>query len=129
MIDAALTLVDADPVVGPILRASGLRGRLELVDLPLTVDLAAAGNGHCLEWAFDQGPSSEGPRLAMEMSGATANRLLQGIESCAVGAARGEIKITGPGSAALMAMPALRHIARRYGEVISESYPHLLVSR
>lgn len=118
--------VESDERVGPALRASGMRERLELSDLGVVVNVRASERrGHCLDWDFSDRADWE-PRLELRMPSEVANRYLQGRESVAVAIARGRISCNGDGRAALAHLPANRLLAEHYRRLVADSYPHLL---
>ena len=128
VIDRTFRLVDEDEKAGPLLRAAGLRERLELSDLGLAVGLEAGSGDDCLEWSFAERPDFE-PKISLTMDSAVANSILQGAESIGVAIARRRIRVKGDARAALVHLPATRLICKHYRSVVERDYPHLVVSR
>ena len=118
--------IEQDGTLGPQLHAVGLRERLRLDDLDLTIEVAAATGDRCLDWSFGSDDPFE-PRLSLTMDSAVANRVLQGAESIAIAIARGQIVIDGAAADALVHLPATRLIGTEYAGVIADEYPHLVV--
>jgi hypothetical protein len=127
VIDRTFRLVDSDDKAGPILRAAGLRERLELSDLDLAVGLEAASGEDCLEWTFEERPGWD-PKISLIMDSPVANSILQGAESIGVAIARRRIRVDGDAGAALIHLPATRLISAHYRELIERDYPHLVVA-
>ena len=127
VIERTFERIEDDQALGPHLHASGLRERLQLSDLDLTVELAAAGSGdRCLDWSFDLHSPFE-PHLSLTMDSAVANSVLQNAESIGVAIARGRIKVSGQPGAALVHLPAMRLIGAEYAGLIATDYPHLVI--
>jgi hypothetical protein len=128
VIDRTFRLVDEDEKAGPILRAAGLRERLELSDLDIAVGLEAAASGDdCLEWTFEARPGWD-PKISLTMDSPVANSILQGAESIGVAIARRRIRVEGDAGAALIHLPATRLICKHYRDLIEREYPHLVVA-
>jgi hypothetical protein len=127
LLDEALSAVDADERVGPLLRASGLRMRFEFTDLRMVLNVAATEQpGHHLRWEFSDAVDWE-PKLKLRMGWKVANAYLQGKESLAIAIARGRVQASGDTRCALLYVPALRLVAPQYRRLVREEYPHLLV--
>jgi hypothetical protein len=127
LLDQALSEVDADERVGPLLRASGLRMRFEFVDLRMVLNVAATEQpGHHLRWKFAD-PVDWEPKLSLRMGWKVANAYLQGKESLAIAIARGRIQAKGDTRCALLYVPALRLVVPQYRRLVREEYPNLLV--
>jgi hypothetical protein len=118
--------VDRDGTLGPQLHAAGLRERLRLEDLDLTIEIAASGGDRCIDWSFETTEPFQA-RLTLTMDSEVANRVLQGAESIAVAIARGRIAIAGNAADALVHLPATRLIGAEYADLIAADYPHLVV--
>jgi hypothetical protein len=127
-LDQALAASDDDDVIGPRIRATGLRMRLELPDAGIVVYVRSGTEGEPnLVWSFDETPEWR-PRLELEMSAAVANRYLQGRESLAIAIARGQVRCRGESRAALAYLPAARLICEPYRRVIAAGFPDLVVA-
>jgi hypothetical protein len=123
VLDRALTEVDADERIGPLLRAAGLRIRFRFTDLNAVLEVAASDeDGHHLAWRFD---AETEPKLELRMASGVANAYLQGRESLAVAIARGRVRCKGDARATLLYVPAVRLLAEPYRRVVREHYPHL----
>ncbi len=127
VIDRTFRLVDGDERAGPVLRAAGLRERLELSDLDLAVGLEAGTGENCLEWSFGERPDWD-PKISLTMDSPVANSILQGAESIGVAIARRRIRVEGNAGAALVHLPATRLICKHYRELIEREYPHLVIA-
>jgi hypothetical protein len=126
-LDESLAELDADGVVGPALRATGLRMRLRVPDLGLSLAIAASDDpAHHLEWSFDSDLGND-PGVDLVMDSGTANRYLQGALSLAIGLARGRISCRGDTRRTLHSIPAVRLIAQRYRRLVRDRYPSLAV--
>ena len=126
VIERTFERIEDDLSLGPHLHASGLRERLRLSDLDLTVEVAAGSGDHFLEWSFD-GRSPFEPRLSLTMDSTVANSVLQNAESIGVAIARGRIEVSGEAGAALVHLPAMRLIGAEYAGLIATDYPHLVI--
>jgi hypothetical protein len=127
IIDRVLRRINDDDTAGPLLRATGMRLRLNCPDLGLAVNIAASRDPDShIEWTFDERPGWE-PRLELTMNSAVANAYLQGRASVPVAIARGEIRCSGEARAALRYLPAAKLIAEPYRELLAAEYPHLVV--
>ena len=95
LLDQALSELDADDKSGPLLRAAGLRIRLEFPDLDLVLNVAASEEpAHHLRWSFSDAVDWE-PKLSLRMDSRIANAYLQGKESLAIAIARGRVRFSG----------------------------------
>src|SRR4029450_10322824 len=95
IVDRVLARINDDDTAGPLLRATGMRLRLNCPDLGLAVNIAASRDPDPpIEWTFDERPGWE-PRLELTMNSAVANAYLQGRASVPVAIARGEIRCSG----------------------------------
>jgi hypothetical protein len=130
LIDHALSDLDEDERRGALLRAAGLKVRLEVTDVDLVLRVRAADEGeHHLSWAFagdDEDTSS--PGLSLAMDSATANAYLQGRASLPVAIARGQVRCSGDLKQALVYIPALRLIADPYRSWVARLHPHLSIT-
>jgi hypothetical protein len=126
-LDQALAATDADEVIGPRIRATGLRMRFDLPDAGIVLYVRAGEGEHNLVWSFDEAPDWR-PRLELEMSGDVANRYLQGRESLAIAIARGQVRCRGESRAALAYLPAARLICEPYRRVIEAGFPDLVAA-
>jgi hypothetical protein len=127
LLDQMLSDLDADLRAGPLLRATGLRMRLELPDLPLVLHVAASEDAHHhLRWQFSDSVEWE-PKLSLRMDSKVANAYLQGKESLAIAIARGRVRAIGDTRCALLYVPALRLVVPAYRRLVARSHPHLLL--
>jgi hypothetical protein len=126
-VDRTFTAVDADERLGPLIGATKLRMRIELTDLDLAINVAAADGGRNLEWSFADDPGWS-PKLVMRMPAAVCNRYLQGRESLAIAIARGEVRCTGESRTALLYLPAARLLAEPYRQVVEDEFPALVAA-
>jgi hypothetical protein len=127
ILDRVLARINDDDTAGPLLRATGMRLRLNCPDLGIAVNIAASRDPDShIEWTFDERPGW-GPRLELTMNSAVANAYLQGRASVPVAIARGEIRCSGDARAALRYLPAAKLIAEPYRELLAAEYPHLVV--
>jgi hypothetical protein len=129
LIEHVLAELDADERRGSLLQAAGLRVRLEVTDLDLSVRVRPSEEGaHHLAWAFADGDAAESEGLTLEMDSATINAYLQGRESLAVAIARGRVRMTGDTRAALLCLPAMRLFVEPYRTWVERLHPHLAVA-
>jgi hypothetical protein len=127
-LDRTLRDLDDDHTRGPLLRATGVRMRLEFPDVGLVLNVAASEEpGRHLRWSFDPGVDWE-PKLELTMDSETANGYLQGRESLAIAIARGRVRFRGDSRATVLFLPAVRLIVDPYKRVVSQDYPHLALS-
>jgi len=125
LLDEALSELDADEKSGPLLRAAGLRMRLEFPDLELALNVVASDEpAHHLRWSFSDTVDWE-PKLHLRMDSRIANAYLQGKESLAIAIARGRVEFKGDTRCALLYVPALRLVMGPYRRLVREEYPHL----
>lgn len=118
--------IEDDQSLGPQLHASGLRERLRIEDLDLTVEIATGTGGRFLDWSFARHAPFE-PDLSLTMDSSVANSVLQNAESIGVAIARGRIEVSGQAGAALVHLPAMRLIGAEYAGLIASDYPHLVI--
>ena len=128
LIDHALAELDVDERRGAVLRAGGLKVRLEVTDLDMVLRVRASDEwAHHLDWAFaDDAADSAG--LSLSMDSATANAYLQGRASLPVAIARGQVRCSGDLRTALVYLPALRLLVEPYRTWVSRLHPHLSVA-
>ena len=128
VIDKIFSLMDADPEMGPKLRAADTPQRFEFTDVDLVVNSRGAREGEegNLHWEWSDDVDWE-PKVKMAMSSETANRYFQGKENVAVAIARRRIKSGGDVKAALALIPITKPIYARYRELVAAEYPHLAV--
>jgi hypothetical protein len=127
LLGEALSELDADEKSGPLLRATGLRMRLEFQDLDLVLNVAASEEpAHHLRWSFSDAVDWE-PKLRLRMDSRIANAYLQGKESLAIAIARGRVRFSGDTRCALLYVPALRLVVGPYRRLVRRDYPHLLI--
>lgn len=127
ILERVLSEVDGDERAGPLLRATGMRLRLEVPDLELAVNIASSESSeHCIAWTFALQPPWE-PKLELKMESTVANAYLQGAASVPVAIARGQIQCAGDARAALLYLPAAKLITDPYRELVAAEYPHLVI--
>jgi hypothetical protein len=128
VMDRIFSLMDADPEMGPRLRAADTPQRFEFgdVDMVVNVRAARAGEDGNLRWVWTDDIDWE-PRVRMSMSSGVANRYFQGKENVTVAIARRRIKAGGDVKAALAILPMTKPVFARYQEVVAAEYPHLAV--
>jgi hypothetical protein len=126
-LEQALTEVDADERIGPLISATRLRMRFEFTDLDMALNVAAGEGDHNLSWSFADHPRWP-PKLVLRMTSQVANRYLQGRESLAIAIARGEVKFDGESRVALLYLPAARLISDRYKRIVESKYPDLVAA-
>jgi hypothetical protein len=128
LIDHVLGELDVDERRGSLLRATGIRVRLEVTDLDLALRVDASDEGaHHISWAF-AGEDDGLARLNLAMDSATANAYLQGRVSLPVAIARGEVRCSGDLKKALVYLPALRLLVEPYRTWVTRLHPHLAVA-
>jgi hypothetical protein len=126
-LDSALRALDSDERAGALIRASGIRMRIEMPDVGRVVSIASvhSGAGH-IRWSFDEVVDWE-PRLVIRIDSEVANRFLQGRESLAIAVARGRVKVEGDPRFTLLYIPALRLLVEPYRAAICAEAPELVV--
>ena len=128
LLDRTLTELDGDDRLGPLIRATGMRLRLECPDVRLVVNVAASDSpDHHLRWAFSDKIDWE-PRLELRMASDVANAYLQGKESLAVAIARGKVRCKGESKIALLYVPATRLIVEPYRRAVRDLHPDLVLT-
>lgn len=128
LLDRTLGELDRDERIGPLIRATGIRLRLECPDVGLVLNVAASERPERhLRWAFSDDVDWE-PRLELRMSSDVANAYLQGKESLAVAIARGKVKVRGESKVALLYVPTTRLIVDPYRRSVRELHPDLALT-
>lgn len=127
VMDRAFAMMDADPEIGPRLRAADVPQRFEFTDVGMVVNVRATriGEEGNLRWAWDDDVDWD-PRVRMAMAAETANRYFQGCENVAIAVARRRIKASGDVRAALSLIPITKPLYARYRAMLAEDYPHLV---
>jgi hypothetical protein len=128
VIDKVFGLMDADPDMGPKLKAADVPQRFEFTDVDLVVNIRAAESGEDgnLHWEWTDDIDWE-PKVRMAMSSQTANRYFQGKENVPVALARRRIKAGGDVKAAISLIPVTKPVYAQYTALIEAEYPHLRV--
>ena len=127
VMDKVFGLMDADPDMGPKLKAADVPQRFEFSDVDMVVNIRAAGGGEDgnLHWEWTDDVDWE-PKVRMTMSSETANKYFQGKENVAIAIARRRIKTGGDVKAALSLIPITKPIYARYREMLESEYPDLV---
>jgi hypothetical protein len=126
LLDRALAAVDADEKAGSLLRATGLRARLRVPDLGVTLDVEPSEEGdHRVSWTFSETPGV--PKVELIMDSEAANAYLQGRESLAIAMAHHRVRYKGSSRCALRYLPAMRVVVDAYRRLVRERYPELAV--
>jgi len=126
VLDAVLQAVDADPEIGPRLRAAAAPLRFEFSDPELILTVTPAEHG-CLAWDFSDALDVK-PKLQLSMDSDFGNRLLQGRENPAIAIVRGRLRTRVEDAAvALRFFGSAAPLFARYREIVAERYPHLAV--
>jgi len=128
VMDKVFGLMDADPDMGPKLKAADVPQRFEFTDVDMVVNIRAAedaedGNLHW-EWTDDVDWEA---KVRMVMSSETANKYFQGKENVAMAIARRRIKAGGDVKAALSLIPVTKPVYAQYTALVEAEYPHLRV--
>ena len=126
VMDKVFGLMDADPDIGPKLKAADVPQRFEFSDVDMVVNIRAAevgedGNLHW-EWTDDVDWDA---KVRMTMSSETANKYFQGKENVAMAIARRRIKAGGDVKAALSLIPVTKPVYAQYTALVEAEYPHL----
>jgi hypothetical protein len=128
LLDRTLTELDRDDRLGPLIRATGMRLRLECPDVGLVLNVAASDSpDRHIRWAFGDDIVWE-PRLELLMAADVANAYLQGKESLAVAIARGRVRCKGEAKVALLYVPATRLMVEPYRRSVRELHPDLVLT-
>jgi hypothetical protein len=127
LLDRALAAVDADEKAGSLLRATGLRARLRVPDLGVTLDVEPSDEAnHQVSWSFSETPGGT-PKVELIMDSEAANAYLQGRESLAIAMAHNRVRYRGEARCALRYLPAMRVVVDAYRRLVREDYPELAV--
>ena len=128
VMDRIFGMMDADPDMGPRLRAADVPQRFEFTDVDLVVNIRATRDGEAgnLHWEWTDDVDWE-PRVRMVMSSGTANRYFQGRENVPLAIARRRIRTGGDVKAALALIPVTKPVYERYRALVASDYPHLRV--
>ena len=128
VMDRIFGMMNADPDMGPRLRAADVPQRFEFTDVDLVVNVRAARDREAgnLHWTWTDDVDWE-PRVRMVMSSATANRYFQGRENVPLAIARRRIRTGGDVKAALALIPLTKPVYERYRALVASDYPHLRV--
>ena len=127
VMDRVFGMMDADPDMGPKLKAADVPQRFEFTDLDLVVNIRAAESGEDgnLHWEWTDDVDWE-PKVKMSMSSEIANRYFQGKENIAMALARRRIRSGGDVKAALSLIPITKPVYERYRAMLQDEYPHLV---
>jgi hypothetical protein len=129
VMDRVFSMMDADPEMGPKLRDANVPQQFNFTDVDMVLNVRAAREGEAgnLKWDWSDDPDFK-PKVKMTMSSETANRYFQGKENIVMAIARRRIKSGGDIKAALALIPITEPVYAQYRAMISEEFPHLLVS-
>jgi hypothetical protein len=126
VMDKVFGLMDADPDMGPKLKAADVPQRFEFTDVDMVVNIRAAEDGEdgnlYWEWTDDVDWDA---KVHMAMSSETANKYFQGKENVAMAIARRRIKAGGDVKAALSLIPVTKPVYAQYTALVEAEYPHL----
>ena len=126
VMDKVFGLMDADPDMGPKLKAADVPQRFEFSDVDMVVNIRAATDGEDgnLHWEWTDDVDWK-PKVQMTMSSETANKYFQGKENVAMAIARRRIKAGGDVKAALSLIPVTKPVYAQYTALVEAEYPHL----
>jgi hypothetical protein len=126
VMDKVFGLMDADPDMGPRLKAADVPQRFEFTDVDMVVNIRAAEEGEDgnLHWEWTDDVDWD-PKVRMSMSSGTANKYFQGKENVAIAIARRRIKAGGDVKAALSLIPVTKPVYAQYTALVEAEYPHL----
>ena len=126
VMDKVFGLMDADPDIGPKLKAADVPQRFEFTDVDMVVNIRAAEDGEDgnLYWEWTDDVDWEA-KVRMAMSSETANKYFQGKENVAMAIARRRIKAGGDVKAALSLIPVTKPVYAQYTALVEAEYPHL----
>jgi hypothetical protein len=126
VMDKVFGLMDADPDMGPKLKAADVPQRFEFTDVDMVVNIRAAEDGEDgnLYWEWTDDVDWEA-KVRMAMSSETANKYFQGKENVAMAIARRRIKAGGDVKAALSLIPVTKPVYAQYTALVEAEYPHL----
>jgi len=128
VMDKVFGLMDADPDMGPKLKAADVPQRFEFTDVDMVVNIRAAEGGEDgnLHWEWTDDVDWD-PKVKMTMSSEVANRYFQGKENVPMAVARRRIKTGGDLKAALALIPITKPIYDQYRDYVEREKPHLKV--
>ena len=126
VMDKVFGLMDADPDMGPKLKAADVPQRFEFTDVDLVVNIRAADDGEDgnLHWEWTDDVDWDA-KVRMTMSSETANKYFQGKENVAMAIARRRIKAGGDVKAALSLIPVTKPVYAQYTALVEAEYSHL----
>ena len=126
VMDKVFGLMDADPDMGPKLKAADVPQRFEFSDVDTVVNIRAAEGGEDgnLHWEWTDDVDWDA-KVRMTMSSETANKYFQGKENVAMAIARRRIKAGGDVKAALSLIPVTKPVYAQYTALVEAEYPHL----
>ena len=126
VMDKVFGLMDADPDMGPKLKAADVPQRFEFSDVDMVVNIRAAEDGEDgnLHWEWTDDVDWDA-KVRMTMSSETANKYFQGKENVAMAIARRRIKAGGDVKAALSLIPVTKPVYAQYTALVEAEYPHL----
>jgi hypothetical protein len=126
VMDKVFGLMDADPDMGPKLKAADVPQRFEFTDVDMVVNIRAAEGGEDgnLHWEWTDDVDWDA-KVRMTMSSETANKYFQGKENVAMAIARRRIKAGGDVKAALSLIPVTKPVYAQYTALVEAEYPHL----
>ena len=126
VMDKVFGLMDADPDIGPKLKAADVPQRFEFSDVDMVVNIRAAEGGEDgnLHWEWTDDVDWDA-KVRMTMSSETANKYFQGKENVAMAIARRRIKAGGDVKAALSLIPVTKPVYAQYTALVEAEYPHL----
>ncbi len=115
-IGGAFRLADADPVVGPKLRAANLTLSVEYTQpvASLTIRLFPSG----IE--IVEGASEAGADISVSMSADNADKFWRGKYNATIGMAKGEVKARGSVGKVLKLLPAAKPVFPLYRQLVAE---------
>ena len=128
VLDQTFEIMSTDEEMGPALRDAETPQRFEFPDLDLVVNVTFARevrDGQHLRWEWSDEVDWD-PEVGMKMDSDVANRYFQDKENIALAIARRRIKTSGNVKKALVLLPIVKPVFRRYRALVEESYPHLV---
>jgi hypothetical protein len=129
VMDRVFSIMDGDPDMGPKLRDADVPQQFMFTDVDLVMNIRATREGEDgnLVWDWSDDPDFK-PKVKMTMSSETANRYFQGKENIVMAIARRRIKTGGDIKAALALIPITEPVYAQYRQMLTDEFPHLLVS-
>jgi hypothetical protein len=124
-LERALAAADADERVGPMIAATKLRMRFEFTDSGLFLNVAVDEGDGSLRWWTTEEDEGWRPQFSLCMGSEVANGYLLGRQSLAIAIARGQARVRGGSSAALLCLPVTRLIREAYRRVVQADFPAL----